>query len=124
MAKVLVIDDEADFREVVRFILEFDGHEVHEAEDGLSGITAFKECDPDLVITDIFMPGKEGLETIQEFLSMNPDIKIIAMSGGANDNGNWHLGMAKAFGAKASIDKPFKASELNALVTEQLMNAN
>ena len=124
MAKVLVIDDEADFREVIKFVLEFDGHEVVEAEDGQSGLNAFHESNPDLVITDIFMPGKDGLETIREFYSLNPNIKIIAMSGGGGTAGTWHLGMARAFGAKASINKPFRALELKALVSAQLFNTS
>ncbi len=120
MAKILVIDDEADFREVVRVILENCGHEVLEAENGEVGIAMCRETIPDLIITDIFMPGKDGIEIIREFHASNPNIGIIAMSGGGDAHEMMFLGVAKTFGAAAIIEKPFKASELMALVEEQL----
>ncbi len=123
MATILVIDDEADFREVVRYILEFSGHEVLEAEDGETGIALYRENTPDLVITDIFMPEKEGLETIKEFQALNPDMRIIAMSGGGCARELMFLDVAKTFGARAVIEKPFMASELTALVDAQLAAA-
>lgn len=120
MAKVLVIDDEADFREVVRFILEFEGHEVLEAKDGEAGIDVFRKSNPDLVITDIFMPGKDGLETIMELRALSPYVKIIAMSATGTVRDDLYLNFARKFGARAVIEKPFMASELLALVYVEL----
>lgn len=123
MAKVLIIDDEADFREVIRTFLEIEGHEVVDAEDGEAGVIAARDNDPDLVITDILMPGMEGLEAIMKLMAMNPSIKIIAMSGGGRFQCDLYLDIARNFGAVAAIGKPFMARELIALVQEQLGNS-
>ncbi|MBI2970532.1 MAG: response regulator, partial [Gammaproteobacteria bacterium] len=66
MARILVVDDYADFREVVRLLLERQGHEVLEAEDGIEAVQVCRNSHPDLVILDIFMPGKDGIETLWE----------------------------------------------------------
>ncbi len=120
MATILIIDDEEDFREVLRFILEFEGYEVFEAGKGDAGIKAFRKCNPDLVITDIFMPGKEGLEAIRQFHTLDPDVKIIAMSGEVATECDRQLYVAGELGAGAAIHKPFRASEVRALISEQL----
>ncbi len=124
MSRILVIDDDDDFREVVKFILEFEGHTIFEAGDGDAGINAYRKYHPDLVITDVFMPNRDGLEAIEQLHKLNPEIKIIAMSGELDIKRDWLLDMASDFGAHASICKPFKASELNALVSEQLGTAH
>jgi CheY-like chemotaxis protein len=82
MARILVIDDERIIRTIVKHALEEDGHEVIEAGDGEEGIQLYRKNPTDLVVTDIIMPRKEGIETIKELRRNYPDIKIIAMSGG------------------------------------------
>ena len=85
MARILVIDDEELARFTLREILEAAGHEVIEASNGNEG-TAFQRANPcDVVITDMIMPEKEGLETIVELKGEYPDLKIIAISGGGRN---------------------------------------
>ena len=82
MARILIIDDDEQVRRYLRKILEAQGHEVVAASDGKLGIELCREEPTDLIITDIFMPEKEGLETIGELRRDYPDVKIIAISGG------------------------------------------
>ena len=108
MAQILVIDDEYECRVAFRKALEHVGHAVLEASDGEEGILLYREQQPDLVILDILMPGKEGIETTRELKREFPDVKIIAMSG----SGTGYLDMAKEFGAERTFSKPFKGEEM------------
>ena len=83
MEKILIIDDEPSIRKMLKTLFEKNGYEVMEAQDGTQGIKLFQTHRPDLIITDLIMPGKEGLETIREIKKINQDAKIIAMSGTA-----------------------------------------
>src|SRR5216684_3398316 len=87
MANVLVIEDDAVTRTVVCTLLESAGHTVSEAADGDAGLAMFYANSPDLVITDILMPGKDGIETIRELRGTNPEAKIIALSGDVRFDG-------------------------------------
>jgi len=80
MAKILVIDDETEVRQVIGRSLERNGHEVVEALDGSEGVDLYKEKSFDIVITDIFMPVKTGLEVIQELKAFDANVKIIVVS--------------------------------------------
>jgi CheY-like chemotaxis protein len=123
MALILVIDDIAQMRALVRRMLERAKHTVIEAEDGERGLTVFAEQDPAIVITDLLMPKKEGIETIQEIRRLRPDAKIIAMSGSEDVRGNsQYLDAAKRLGADAVLAKPFQSAALAAVV-DQLLNA-
>src|ERR1041385_1718826 len=82
MARILVIDDDEDVRETVRRTLESRGHTVKLAGDGSLGLAALAEDAPDLVITDVFMPRQDGIETLRELRKAFPKLKVIAMSGG------------------------------------------
>lgn len=121
MARILVIDDDNDVREMVKSILVRAGHEVAEALNGRDGVRMFKEAPAKLVVTDIFMPEQEGLETIRELRMLYPGIKILAMSGGiwAMDR-TATLGVAKKIGADRTIPKPIAKAELLAAVTDLL----
>jgi len=112
MALVLVIDDELLMRRAVQRILEADGHTVLLAEDGRIGLELFRSRQPAVVITDILMPEKEGLETIREIRESNSAIKILAMSGGGASQDAHILLWAQRFGADAILRKPFHAAEL------------
>ena len=81
MARILIMDDEADVRDFLRRGLESAGHEVDEAIDGLEGVRQFRQNPADVVILDIFMPVKSGLEAIEELKRDYPELKIIAISG-------------------------------------------
>lgn len=112
MARILVIDDDDGFRKMVRYMLEKEGYEIIEACDGNKGIEVYCQEDVDLVITDIFMPEKEGIETILELRRENPDIKIIAVSGGGWKGDFDALQIAEAFGVQKAFEKPFDRQEM------------
>ena len=82
MKKILIADDEAPMRMVMRALLEDGDYEVLEAGDGNEAIRIVEDDAPDLLITDILMPGKAGIETIKELRQDHPNLRIIAMSGG------------------------------------------
>ncbi len=110
MAQILVIDDEPQVRRLLQTILERAGHDVFEAADGMEGLMTARARQPDLVVTDILMPNKEGIETIRELRREVPALPILVISG---DPGSaLYLEMAKLLGAHAALTKPFRATEL------------
>ena len=120
MACILIIDDDSGFRKMVRFMLEREGYDVVEASDGNEGIETYHQEKVDLVITDIFMPEKEGIETIIELRRDNPDIKIIAVSGGGWKGDFDALKIAEAFGVQKAFEKPFERKEIIKTIKELL----
>jgi CheY-like chemotaxis protein len=120
MASVLVIDDEPVTRTVVRAILESLGHTVSEADNGHTGLVMFYANSPDLVITDIFMPQKDGIETIRELRAIRPEIKILALSGDTGFDGPSMLDAAQLLGADQVLGKPFRNDELVRIVEQML----
>jgi two-component system chemotaxis response regulator CheY len=112
MGLVLVIDDEPALREVARQFLEEAGHTVVEAGDGKVGLWIFRELRPDLAIVDLFMPEKEGVETIREMRAVDPAAKIVAMSGGGRFGTRQLLDGLVDLGATATLAKPFGHAEL------------
>jgi len=109
---ILVIDDEEPVRTVLRQMLEKEGYEVEEAPDGAVGLSLLQDHPIDLVITDLFMPEKEGIETMREVQKSFPQVKIIAMSGGGRMGKLDFLPMAESFGAQRTLAKPFERKEL------------
>jgi DNA-binding response OmpR family regulator len=116
MSSVLVIDDDPVFCTVVQGILENDGYSVELAGDAQTGISRFDELNPDLVIVDILMPGKEGIATILELRENNPGAHILAMTGGGNFAAADVLRIAELLGADNSLQKPFEPAALLATV--------
>lgn len=116
MPRILVIEDEELARYSMRDILESGGYEVVEASDGREGILVQEDRAADLVITDIIMPHKDGVETVIEMRRAFPDLPIIAVSGGGRTRNLSFLSMAKEFGANESLVKPFAAADLLAAV--------
>ncbi|MEX2156436.1 MAG: response regulator [Gemmatimonadales bacterium] len=114
MARILVIDDDGQVRGAIRRILERAGHTVLDVADGEAGIRVYRERPTDLIITDIFMPERDGIETIQELRREFPGVKIIAISGGDRTRTMDLRRDAELFGASRTLGKPF---ELNALLT-------
>jgi DNA-binding response OmpR family regulator len=105
---ILVIDDDQQFRRMICMILEDAGYEVRSAENGLEGLGMFMKERPDLVITDLYMPEKEGLETIMELRQTDKNIRILVVSGGCpHMNMSEMFTMAGIFGADAALPKPF-----------------
>jgi len=82
MARIIVIDDDESVRKAIRRVLEPLGHEVLEADDGAVGLTLVATKGADLVITDIFMPGQDGIVTVRQIRKEYPAVRIIAISGG------------------------------------------
>lgn len=120
MAKVLVIDDDSAMRRMVMRTLTGVGHQAVEAADGVQGIRLFGEDAPDIVLTDIVMPEKEGLQTIGEIRALAPETRIIAMSGAGPDGGELYLTIANHIGADAVLLKPFRPDQLIAAVDKLL----
>jgi DNA-binding response OmpR family regulator len=118
MAKILVIDDDAELRAMLRETLTAAGHTVLEAARGQEGFDLYLKQPIDLVLLDIYMPEKNGLDTLRQFLRSFPRANIIAMTGGvAKIN---MLAAAKRFGACDTIAKPFLPEEILALVEQTL----
>ena len=118
MARILVIDDDDDFRRMLCTALERDGYTVEEARNGQEGSRRHRTEPVDLVITDILMPEQEGLETIQTLRQEFPEIKIIAISGGVGMLN--FLPLARKFGALQTLQKPFSLQQLYEAVREVL----
>ena len=120
MPKILVIEDDKSFRNVLVQMLDKAGFEVSQAGDGNQAIEICRQVQPDVVLTDIIMPDKEGLETIQELLALCPNMRIIAMSGGGRVGPDSYLPLAKKLGAKAALQKPFMRDDLLSAIAEVL----
>jgi CheY-like chemotaxis protein len=104
------MDDEADTRMLIEEILESAGHEVVLAADGLEGMRQYHSTPVDLALVDLFMPNREGLETIKALKQQFPDFPIIAMSG--DSLGVTLLSVARRLGATEVLQKPFLPEEL------------
>ncbi len=115
---VLLIDDEPGVRSLLRAALESHGYTVDEAGDGREGARRFREGLPELVIVDIFMPEKEGIETLLELRGAHPELKCIVVSGGGMTGAFDYLSHARALGACRAFAKPFRLSELLDAVLE------
>jgi DNA-binding NtrC family response regulator len=118
MGRILVIDDEPHILLMVKKMLERVGYEVDLASNGSEGLRLYQQIRPVLVITDIIMPEKEGLETIREMKRSSSDLKIIAMSGGGKISADNYLETARIFGASRLIEKPFSQKQLLSYVEE------
>ncbi len=120
MAKILIIDDDHHILIMTKKMLERAGFEVELASNGNEGLELFERVPVDLVITDIIMPEKEGLETIRVMKRMRPNLKIIAMSGGGKISADNYLDAAKIFGATRILGKPFSQKQMVSAVHELL----
>jgi YesN/AraC family two-component response regulator len=120
MAKILIIDDETAIAVMLKRMVEKGGYEARTASNGNEGLQLFDEFNPDLLITDIVMPEKEGLELIFELRRKNPALKIIAISGGGRFQYEGYLNSAKHLGANRVYQKPLDLKELMKSITELL----
>lgn len=110
--KILLIEDDRILRFTLREVLEDEGYEVFEAADGASGIKAYENGHFDMIITDLIMPGKDGMEVISDVRKADWNTKIIAMSAGSRFPANDFLLMATLLGADLVLSKPFEIREL------------
>ena len=120
MARIIVIDDQEPIRRIVRRALERDGHEVLDASEGEMGMQLLERHAADVVITDIFMPGQDGILTLRQIRKKFPAVKVIVISGG-DSTGLLDLRHdAELLGAVRSLQKPFTTAELVQTVREVL----
>ncbi len=120
MARILVIDDEVQVREMLMEILRRAGHEVDGAEDGDIGLRKVEQQQFDLVITDLIMPEREGIGTIIELRRNHPDIRIIAISGGGRIHPENYLEAARNLGVNRTFAKPFRKNDILEAIEEIL----
>jgi DNA-binding response OmpR family regulator len=114
--KVLVIEDDTLTRITLCRVLQKMNCQTVEACNGFMGLTQFRREKPDVVITDILMPDKEGFATIREIRAINPEARIVAMSGGGADKNKDYLQLAEDMGAMHTLKKPFGPAEVGALM--------
>ena len=114
MASILIVDDDAPIRTLLRHILEEDGHQIREAPNGEVGLTLYREAPADLVITDILMPERDGMEVTLALTHEFLDARVIAITGATGDQN--FLNVAKLFGARRVIRKPFTPEEIRRAV--------
>jgi DNA-binding response OmpR family regulator len=112
MARILVIDDEEQVRDMLQEMLQSTGHEVLVASNGDAALQMLRESPCDVVIADIFMPGKPGLDTIRELHAEHPSVKIVALSGGGGFQRFDVLQRAPESGATITMTKPVDLEEL------------
>jgi len=120
MARILLIDDDNTLRTMLRLTLTHFGHTVIEARNGREGLELFSQAETDLVITDIVMPEKEGLEVLMALRHRDPPVKIIAISGGGRVSATDYLRIARQMGAAKVLAKPFSNRALIAAIDELL----
>ncbi len=118
MPRILIIEDDEQVRVMLRMTFEAEGYDVDTATDGKDGLRCYREHPPDLVITDLIMPEKEGLETIMELINQNPEVKIIAISGGGRISAEGYLDVAADLGAVRTFSKPVPRDKLVRAVAE------
>ncbi len=121
MARILVIDDCKETCEAVAAMMKQEGHEVMTAADGLDGAQIYRFNEVDLIITDIVMPRRDGIQTIVDLWQDYPDMKVIAISGGSDEaDPEPLLDGARLFGAIRTFKKPFSRKDLVSTVNELL----
>ena len=120
MLRILVIDDEPLIRSMMVTVLTRAGFSLEEASDGVVGLAKFHKYPSDIVITDVFMPNRDGIEVVMELRHSSPHTKIIAMTGGGQ-KGMTEIGStAKLLGAEYVLHKPFEIRSLLAAVNGSL----
>jgi DNA-binding response OmpR family regulator len=112
MHRILIIDDEPALRLTIRETLELAGYEVEEAQNGIEGLSLHRRWPFDLIITDIFMPEKGGLEVIKELRQESEFLPVLAISGGGVFNAEDALVAARNLGANQVLEKPFAIQQI------------
>jgi DNA-binding response OmpR family regulator len=122
MSSIFLIENDDAVREVIRIALMAAGYSVLEATNGRQGINSFRRNPTDLVITDIYMPDRDGLEVIEALRRTHPTVKILAISGASGSMN--YLRRAEALGADRILTKPFSMSTMLRIVSELLGNSD
>ena len=118
--RILVVDDDAGIRRSLHTLLSRAGYHVEQAGDGSEAIRLWRDRRADLVITDLHMPKKDGIQTIIELLTHTPGVPIIAMSGGGQTKRLDLLGNVALLGTVLTIEKPFTLNEMMSVVSRAL----
>ena len=116
--RILVVDDNEDLRSTIQALLQADGFDVRVAADGEAALAMHQARPADVVVTDLFMPDKDGIETIIELRKLSPLVKIVAISGWTSAQGSDYLQVAREIGAAVTLQKPFDPQELSRVVRE------
>ena len=111
MARILIIDDTDEMLAMLQKVLRRSGHEVLAANNGEAGLRCLQQQPIDLVVTDIFMPEKDGIEIIRNLRRHHPQVKVIAISGGGEVSPQSYLTIAEKLGAARTFYKPFNVKE-------------
>lgn len=117
-----MIDDNLELLRQMAEAFARAGYDVQVAADGQTGLSRFEAAPPDLVVTDIIMPNREGIETILSFKRLKPEVKVIAISGGYRAGPTDFLQLAKHVGADGGLAKPFRPSALLELAASVLQS--
>lgn len=120
MARILIIEDNHPLRELLKNALSPEGHDIVEASNGVEGFKLFERQEFDIVITDIVMPGRWGIETIVKMRQHRPNVKVLAISGAGKERRDELLKAAWSVGANASLSKPFSIKVLRATIASLL----
>jgi two-component system, chemotaxis family, chemotaxis protein CheY len=118
--KVFVVEDDPITREIITVSLQVSGHTVQSFENGRKAIEVLAYESADLMITDILMPEMDGVEILREIQRLQPQLPVLAISGGGSLGPTNYLGIAQVFGAAAVLAKPFSPDELIELVAKLL----
>jgi DNA-binding NtrC family response regulator len=118
--RIMVVDDDAGIRRTLQILLSKAGYEVIQARDGSEAVRLWRDRGGDLVITDLHMPEKDGIQTIIELLTQTPGLSIIAMSGGGQTKRLDLLGNMALLGSIHTIEKPFTLAEMMTVVGRAL----
>jgi two-component system, chemotaxis family, chemotaxis protein CheY len=122
MATILIVDDDEAVRDSMRVVLERADHKVVLAESGDAAVRCYPSARPDVVITDLLMPGQDVIDVVREIRRIDPKARIIAMSGGGEATESRFRALAKEFGVLESLPKPFRVAQLLAVI-ERALNA-
>ncbi|MCK5574360.1 MAG: response regulator [Sphingomonadales bacterium] len=120
MPKALLIDDNPSILNLMRDILIDSGMDVYTAKDGEEGSRMLNELEPDILVTDIFMPNRDGLELLREIRNTHKSLKVMVITGNGNDYSADYLQMSKYLGADALMHKPFDLDKFSRSVNELL----
>jgi DNA-binding response OmpR family regulator len=118
MSRILLVEDDAAYRVALKRVLLQKGFDVETASDGRAALKKFRAAQFDLIILDLWMPEKDGLETLIEIRRASPTAKVIAMSGANSIGFTKPLDTALRLGAVAVLEKPFKSQDLIDTITK------
>lgn len=116
--KILIVDDNVSLLDMLTEFLTDNGYDVVSCDSGVEALIKFNEVMPDIVLTDVVMPGFDGIELLLKLRTINPGVRVIVMSGGNRGHADTYLHMADKLGANAVLNKPFELPDLLTQITK------